>query len=142
MTDRKKARLLTTFDLFRLDLACQPLRVLAEGPGGVYLVGSAERGEDYRDVDVRMILPDDQFDRLFGHSSLLWETFCFAWTGHLRAETGMPVDFQVQRMTEANANHPGPRNSLGHARRRYCGLGDATKFEPNGDDRFKEAVNA
>ena len=127
--ERKRHRHLTTFDLFRLDLACRPLAVLAEGPGGVYLVGSVERGEDdFRDVDVRMILPDEQFDRLFGHSSLLWETFCFAWTGHLRADTGLPIDFQVQRQTEANENHDGPRNSLGHARRRFCGLGDATRF--------------
>lgn len=134
---RARFRHLTTFDLFTLDLACQPLRLLAEPPGGVYLVGSVERGEKYRDVDVRMILPDEQFDRLFGHSSLLWETFSFAWTGHLRAATGLPIDFQVQRMTEANEKHAGgPRNSLGKGRRRFCGLGDATRFEPNGDDRF------
>lgn len=138
MTTTSRTRWLTTFDLFHLDLACQPLGLLADGPGGVYLVGSAEQRADYRDVDVRMILPDEQFDRLFGHSSLLWETFCYGWTGHLRAVTGLPIDFQVQRQTEANANHEGPRNPLGRAHRRYCGLGDATRFEPNGDDRIKD----
>lgn len=139
----RKASILTTFDLFRLDLACQPLRLLAHGPGGVYLVGSAGQSEHYRDVDVRMILADEQFDRLFGHSSLLWETFCYAWTGHLRAETGLPIDFQVQRQTEANEKFDGARNPLGMVRRRFCGLGDATRFEPNGDDRFaKRAADA
>ena len=129
-----RPKLLTTFDLYRLDLACKPLRQLAQGPGGVYLVGSAERRDDYRDVDVRMILADDTFDRMFGHSSVLWELFCYGWTGHLRADTALPVDFQVQRMTEANENHDGPRNPLGMVRRRFCGLGDATRFHAEDEE--------
>ena len=127
---RKRFRHLTTFDLYRLDIACQPLRRLTEGPGGVYLVGSVERGEEFRDVDVRAIMPDEQFDRLFAHSPDLWGAFCFGWTGHLRAETGLPIDFQVQRMTEANEKHAGgPRNALGKVARRFAGGGDATRFE-------------
>lgn len=128
MAVRGRFRQLATFDLFTLDLACRPLHSLPESPGGVYLVGSAERGEaDFRDVDVRMILPDAQFDDMFA-SSALWQAFCLAWTGHLRAVTGLPVDFQVQRMTEANERHDGPRNSLGSGRRRFAALGDGTPY--------------
>lgn len=127
---RKRHRHLTTFDLYRLDLACQPLAAMCERPGAVYLVGSVERGEGgWRDVDVRMMLNDDEFDRLFGHSSTLWQAFCLAWTGYLRADTGLPIDFQVQRTTEANEKHNGPRNPLGMGRRKFCGLGDATRFQ-------------
>ena len=31
-----------------------------------YLVGSAIMGKQWRDVDVRLILPDDEWDALFG----------------------------------------------------------------------------
>lgn len=46
----------------------------------------------------------------------------------LTEDTGLPIDFQIQRMTEANAKYDGPRNPLGAGRRDYAGGGDATKF--------------
>lgn len=123
---------LTTYDLHRLDVACTALRSFyREHNGGIYLVGSSELRRDYRDVDVRLILPDLEFDKLFGHSEKLWSAFCYAVSGQLRADTGLPIDFQVQRRSEANARFHGPRNGLGHVAsgaREFAGLGDATRF--------------
>ena len=126
-----RSRHLTTYDLYRLDLACQPLR-RAFGPWTV-LVGSVEQGKEYRDVDVRTILTDEDFDALFGASPLFWEAFCLGTGAWLREQTGLPIDYQVQRMTEANEKHKGPRNPLGGGCR-YAGWGDATPFEEATDD--------
>lgn len=122
---------LSTAQLHHLDLAVLPLVRLTkslEGPCGVYLVGTVNTDRDFRDVDVRMILADEAFDALFGHSPFLWETFSYAVTRWLAADTGLPIDFQVQRMTEANAEHAGIRNPLTGGRRRFAALGDATPF--------------
>jgi hypothetical protein len=122
------ASALTTLDLHRLDRACALIR---DGFGHPpYLVGTAgigEKGQTYRDVDVRLILHDDEFDELFGDSPKLWEAVCVGLTSWLVLQTGLPVDFQIQRMTEANENFHGPRNPLG-VRREYAGGGDATPF--------------
>lgn len=50
-------------EAFQLDQACLVLTD-AFGPH-VYQVGSSLQRRDYRDVDVRVILPDDEFDRMF-----------------------------------------------------------------------------
>lgn len=115
---------LTTFDLHKLDLIVAPLR---RYDGSIYLVGSVLEKPDWRDVDIRMILEDDDFDNDFGNE-LLWETFCYAVTAWLRAETGLPIDFQVQRQTEANTNHKGIRNALSGGHRSYAGYGDGTPY--------------
>lgn len=102
-----------------------------------YLVGTAQTGGDYRDVDVRTILRDDEFDAVFGARPDLWEAWCFTTCAWLKAATGLPVDYQVQRMTEANEkHHGGGRNPLGSVARtrihgrQYAGRGDATRFTP------------
>lgn len=125
---------LSTADLYRLELACTPLWKLArdDGGGGVYLVGSAMERGGFRDVDVRMILADDHFDALFSDPQL-WAMFCYAVSRWLSADTGLPVDFQVQRQTEANAKHNGPRNPLGHGHRDFAALGDATPYYERSD---------
>ena len=46
----------------------------------------------------------------------------------LAEQTGLPVDFQIQRMTEANETYQGERNPLGAGHRHYAGRGDATPF--------------
>lgn len=84
-----------------------------------FLVGSALERRDYRDVDVRVILDDAEFDRLFPdappatHMHPLWSLLCAAISDWLAAATGLPVDFQVQRQTDANDQYPGPRSALG-----------------------------
>lgn len=119
--------MLTVTELFRLDVAVAPLDRLDSL--GIYLVGSVNETTDFRDVDVRMIFRDEDFDALFGHSSALWEAFSYAWSRTLSEDSGLRIDFQVQRMTEANENHvTGTRHPLGSGRRRFAALGDATTF--------------
>lgn len=107
-------------EMYNLDLAvCS----LAEAFGShFYHVGSSLQRRDWRDVDVRCILPDDEYDRLFPlavvgvHSQfrdarLLAMNAAFSeW---LRKACGLPVDFQFQRQTQANEEFPGTRSALG-----------------------------
>jgi hypothetical protein len=87
----------------------------------IFLVGSCLDKREYRDVDVRCILPDADFDRLFPnasgnsqHTDALWCLICPAIAEWLRARTDLPIDFQIQRHTEANTEfHYGKRQHLG-----------------------------
>ena len=103
--------------MFLLDNACAPM-LEPDGVMGVYLVGTAmePRGDRApRDIDVRMILTDKMYDRLL--KALGSEGIAFmglAYGQYLASLTQLPIDFQVQRMTEANNLHSGPRNPLGH----------------------------
>ncbi|MFC4006659.1 hypothetical protein ACFOY2_05465 [Nonomuraea purpurea] len=84
-----------------------------------YLVGSAARGKQWRDVDVRLMLPDDEFDALFpGHAKPdetdgRWALVCAAISELGRVRTGLPIDFQIQRVTQANERYDGVRHALG-----------------------------
>lgn len=117
--------------LHRLDQACKPL-VEIFGPH-VYLVGSVqERSAGPRsDVDVRLVLSDKRYDKLMrgrpgGFATLL----DFAIGAYLREMSGLPVDFQIQRRTEANTRHAGKqRNPIG-GRLLTNWIGDA-RPEPN-----------
>lgn len=119
---------LTTYQLARLDNACKVLE--SAWHWRTYLVGSAGEGDGpYRDVDVRTILDDDEFDALFGDRQQLWELVCLSVSAYLRDATGLPIDFQIQRMTQANEKFDKPRNPLGtRDGNRFAGGGDATRF--------------
>ena len=121
---RQRPCLLTTSELHSLDAACSLIRRAFGRPP--YLVGTAGYGtaESYRDVDVRLILDDDKFDALCSTRER-WELLSLSIGAYLRERTGLPVDFQVQRMTEANELHDKPRNPLGTSRQ-FAGGGDAT----------------
>lgn len=73
-----------------------------------YLVGSSATGKTWRDVDVRLILPDDEYANLFGaptrppRTNSRWAAMCAAFAELGRVRTGLPVDFQIQQQTEAN----------------------------------------
>jgi hypothetical protein len=100
-------------------------RVLYEFFGHrAYQVGSSLKcslgqAETWRDVDVRMILPDEEFDDLFGMptrprcQNLKWNAACLAFAALGRDMTDLPIDFQIDRQTEANEEYPGPRSALG-----------------------------
>lgn len=79
-----------------------------------YVVGSAARSKTWRDVDVRLMLPDDEFDVLFPDDvpalNGRWSLMCAAISELGRQRTGLPIDFQIQRTTEANDRYPGPRH--------------------------------
>lgn len=99
--------------MFLLDLASKPIWEAFDG--GVYHVGtSAARGE-YRDVDVRAILADKRYDRLvkaIGSDAVAFLGLAIG--QYLASMTGLPIDFQIQRQTEANAKHGGKvRNPVG-----------------------------
>lgn len=116
--------------LHRLDRACKPL-VEVFGRH-VYLVGSQQErtAGPLSDVDVRLILPDDDYatvmrGQLKGFATLL----DFALGAYLREATGLPVDFQVQQMSAANERHAGmQRNPLG-TRELTAWIGDARPDE-------------
>lgn len=88
-----------------------------------YHVGSSlaeKRG--WRDVDVRLILPDDEYEALglgkpnFARRNGKWVALCLAFSALGREMTGLPIDFQIQQQTRANdeygrAEHP--RSAIG-----------------------------
>jgi hypothetical protein len=118
---------LTTAEFALLNDACVPVTAAFGGPP--YLVGSVNETPEYRDVDLRVILDDDEFDHLFDGKILLWSLVCQAIGHYLRNVTGLPIDFQIQRMSQANVKFPdGPRNPMGFSSRPYAGGGDATPF--------------
>jgi hypothetical protein len=93
---------------YNLNQACVILNK-AFGDFGCYLVGSSLKRKDFRDVDVRYILEDSTYDRLFGApggwTNALWSLMCTTISAWLSQQTGLPVDFQIQRMTQANEDH-------------------------------------
>ena len=90
---------------FLLDEACKPIRhVFPEH--GPYLVGTAAERKSWHDVDVRLILTDDSYDRLAEAVTPVGMAFLGLAIGeYLASRTGLPIDFQIQRMTEANEHH-------------------------------------
>jgi hypothetical protein len=116
----KKASYVGAPACFALELACKHLRdAFGAGRGGIYQVGSSLSRADWRDIDVRYILPDEEFAKLFPNAEQHWEhdprwlvmvTAISAW---LSKETGLPIDFQFQPQSHANERHKGNRNALG-----------------------------
>lgn len=81
-------------------------------PGEVaYLVGSALTTADYRDVDVRLILNDDDYFSLASVVDPADLNLAVSLWG--QQVTGLPIDFQVQHIETANQDHPGRRHALG-----------------------------
>ena len=109
---------------FKLELACQHVAAAfrAYDSFGIYQVGSSLKRADWRDVDLRMILSDEGFYRLFpnvkpDHGTWeldpLWLLLTVAISGWFREQTGLPIDFQFQPQTHANTVHKGSRNAVG-----------------------------
>lgn len=93
--------------------------LLFQGFGHVaYHVGSSLASKSFRDVDVRLMLPDDEYEKLgLGnpsrpHSNPKWVAMCLAFTALAREMTGLPIDFQIQQVSAANAEFSGPRSAL------------------------------
>ncbi len=84
-----------------------------------YLVGSALHGKQWRDVDVRLILDDEAYAALGlgrpdqAHLNAKWVSLCMAYSALGRAMTGLPIDFQIQQQTDANAKFKESRSALG-----------------------------
>jgi hypothetical protein len=93
-----------------------------------YQVGSSLTSKDWRDVDVRLLLPDDEFAERFGdvqgaevNAKLASVTLAFCALG--QQMTGLPVDFQIQPLTYANTTYPEPRSALIEIERLVAGEG-------------------
>lgn len=127
MTTGRRVTRLTTHEFDALNDACK--RIEAAFDEYPYLVGTAGIGEagSYRDVDIRLILDDERFDELFPREKgqTLWELLSLSIGAYLRERTGLPIDFQIQRQTQANEKHSKPRNPMGTARNFAAG-GDGT----------------
>jgi hypothetical protein len=114
----KRVNFIGAPNFFNLNHACVMLRE-AFGTHS-YLVGSALNRRDFRDVDVRCILPDDKYDAMFPgilrNQGLhpLWSLMCAAISEWLSSRTGLPIDFQIQRQSDCNEDYPHqPRSALG-----------------------------
>lgn len=115
---KQRANYLPAPAAFMLNMACIPL---AEAFGHcVFLVGSAMERRDYRDVDVRAMVSDEMWERLFpgvlpgsARFDPLWSIFCSSVSLYLSQQTGLPIDFQVQQQSYANTTEKGQRCALG-----------------------------
>jgi hypothetical protein len=101
---------LTVAQNFALETACA---VLNDAGCGAYLVGSCMERGDYRDVDLRCILDDDEFEKRFGGQRVRLRLFNAAISEWVTARTGLPIDFQFQSRTEAEQYKGRPRNPMG-----------------------------
>jgi hypothetical protein len=96
-----------------------------------YLVGSALFTTEWRDVDVRTILTDEEWERLdLGdpeRPSGKAMAFNLAFSELGRRMTGLPIDFQLQQQTHANQRHKGARSAIGLVHLRYEQAADAMR---------------
>jgi len=115
---RKKCNYVGAPAIFALETACRQLTE-AFGGWGCYLVGSSLDRPDWRDVDVRFIMSDEQFATEFPGAGRCWEQdakwllLTVAISERLSKITGLPIDFQIQPRTYANERHRGSRIALG-----------------------------
>ncbi len=84
-----------------------------------YHVGSSLTEKiGWRDVDVRLILPDEEYERMeLGdpdrpHINRRWCSLVRAWSTFGQVLTGLPIDFQIQQRSYANAKFSGKRSAL------------------------------
>lgn len=80
-----------------------------------YHVGSSLGNKTgWRDVDIRLILPDDEWEKWeFGdpeHLNIRWTAYCAAFSELGRKMTGLPIDFQIQQSTWANKIYGSPEH--------------------------------
>jgi hypothetical protein len=115
---RKKINYVGAPAIFALQQECGHL-CAAFGGYGCYIVGSALERPDWRDVDLRFIMSDEEFAVLFPDAGQHWEhderwlLLTVSISERLSKVTGLPIDFQFQPQTHANERHPGTRHAIG-----------------------------
>lgn len=119
-------------DFERLEEWCRNVRRVFDG-NIPYLVGSANDRPDFRDVDLRVILSDDVFDAAYRNpvKVRLMNRAISTWG---QRETGLPIDFQIQRQTEANTEYMS-------ARRNPMGIRDWSQIATSGTPPSAPAVS-
>lgn len=139
---RRRANYVPAPAFFNLNQACAVLceAFPKKGNTGCYLVGSSIVRRDFRDVDVRLMLDDAEYDRMFrvdgGYMDALWSLMCTSISLWLSQQTGLPIDFQIQRTSDANRDNPKGPNQQGE--RQVLGLfrgypGDYPSLGKDGD---------
>lgn len=111
MSEKHRASYLTVSQQYDLNVACKPLAPFGYG---TFHVGSSLDKPDYHDVDLRCMLEDAEFDEMQRGSEsrmLFLNTAISEW---IAARTGLPIDFQFQKASEANEKYRGRRNAVGH----------------------------
>jgi len=113
---RDRANFIGVPQFFNLNHACLIVNE-AFGIANTFLVGSSLLKRDYRDVDIRTILDDEEFKRLFPNGGTerdaFWSLTCASISMWLSQHSGLPVDYQIQSMTEANEKFKGERCAVG-----------------------------
>lgn len=103
-------------DLYLEDFGYQIWAAFGETP---YHVGSSLMNKQWRDVDVRLILSDEQYERMglgdpkYPHNNRKWVSLVMAYSALGKSMTGLPIDFQIQQQSYANEKFPGTRSALG-----------------------------
>ena len=105
---------LTVEGLWKLAHAVRPIED-AFGGRTVYLVGSVLERKDWRDVDLRLIMDDDSFDKMFYRPDQIADQFRMllnvSISSMLSTTTRLPIDFQVQSREDAD-QFKGKRNPV------------------------------
>ena len=115
---RQKAIYIGAPKCFVLEWACRQITE-AFDCYGCYLVGSALERADWRDVDLRLIMHDEDFAKLFPDAGQHWEhdarwlLLTASISEHLSRVTDLPIDFQFQPQSHANEHHNGMRSAMG-----------------------------
>jgi hypothetical protein len=111
---KERCSYLSVTQNFNLEIACRSVEEAFRDLGyGLFQVGSSLERANWRDVDLRCMLTDEDYDQFIGDRRRLYllNTAISEW---LTARTGLPIDFQFQRATEANKEFGGrPRNAVG-----------------------------
>lgn len=116
MSDR--VNFLTVSENASIKLAAEPIERAFKGCYGIYHVGSSISKPTYRDVDIRLVMEDEQFDALFGPTRATpanldrWFLICWSLSEWMQKRTGLPIDFQIQRFSETKQYRGQPRNAL------------------------------
>lgn len=83
-----------------------------------YQVGSSLEGKVWRDIDVRLIIPDDEYKAMklghpaYTHMNRKWRGLVLAFSALGKEMTGLPIDFQIQQQSYANKCYKGQRSAL------------------------------
>lgn len=117
---KARASYLSVVEQFALFDACRIVCAAYWETGKLYQVGSSLTRPDYRDVDLRMMVSDEEFAVMFGGEAeypLRLQMLNAAISTWLAKRTGLNIDFQFQSMTQGN-QHDGRRNYM-HTALRY-----------------------
>lgn len=109
---RKRFSYLTVVEEYRLNWACAQLWNIDDKWLGTYHVGSSTERRDFRDVDLRTILRDEDYDAIPKPMRRLLQ---MSVSQLLTVQSGLPIDWELQPMREANVpEHEGKvRNAMG-----------------------------